>query len=183
MKQLLTILALVTVVTLAVRADESTVSTNQLLTTTALTETNSDVAQGYEITLGGGGFINPKTGEKQVSLDVTFETDPFASLRSLWIGGEQSISWTPTFAGYSDIFAEWSFGVWKDKLFLNTGWDLGITYAPESEVVWNTGPHASLQYFVAADVFTYAQANYDIESKGNTDQNNVRLSFGIGWSF
>jgi hypothetical protein len=159
-------------------SDTINVSTNLLIST------NDANPQGWELTLGGGGMTSPKTGDTQFGLDVSLETNPFKDVRSLWIGGEQSVSWTPSFAGYSDAFVEWSVSVlpsvFKDKLYENTGWDLGLTYALDSKVIYSTGPHISLQYYTSDNSFIYGQLNDQFLSKGN---NQILYNIGIGIAF
>lgn len=129
----------------------------------------------YELTLGGGGFTAPKTGETQFGLDVTLSTDPFAKAPNLWVGAAQDISWDPSFAGETDVFSDYSWHLYG-QLWLNTGWSVGISY-DETGSIWHTGPEASFEYYIGDSSFIFAGINLDMASKGDST---LPYRFGIG---
>lgn len=132
---------------------------------------------GWELTLGGAG--ETVNGESSFGLSVSLETNPFKSRPEVWLGVSQEVNWTPSFSGSTDLFADWAWKVYKDTVFLNTGWSVGSVYDNES-TVWRTGPEVSLQWYTSDNAFIYAGVNYDIVNKGD---NGFRYSFGIGLAF
>ena len=131
----------------------------------------------YELTLGGGGFTNPKTSETQFGLDVSLSTDPFEKVPCLWVGVAQNLSWEPTFAGETDLFSDYSWHIYK-QLWLNTGWSVGVSYDNTgASAVLHTGPEVSFEYYIGDSSFIYWGANDDIPSRGD---NGIFYKFGIG---
>lgn len=105
---------------------------------------------------------------------------PSKKLPSLWVGVAQGVYWEPTFAGSTDIFADWSTDLYKDTIYLNTGWSVGTLYGGGSSITWRTGPEVYLQYYASDNAFIFAGVNYDFMSRGD---NGFRYSIGIGLSF
>ena len=142
-----------------------------------------------ELTLGGGSVVVPKTGNSETSVDFSIEVNPFKRLPNVWVGVQQSVAWSPTFAGSTDLIGEYSWHVYKN-LWLNTGWTVGAEYDTLSSALWRTGPALTAQYYVGENAFIYAGANYDLVQWGNTLNKGVansevpiRFSWGIGLSF
>jgi hypothetical protein len=132
---------------------------------------------GYELTFGGAGTtIN---NQSEFGFDVSLSTNPFEKLPQIWVGIVQGTYWEPIFGGSTDIFADWSIPIYKEKVYINPGWSVGSVYSKEDAII-RTGPELTLQYYTSGNAFFYAGANYDMVSKG---KNEVRYSFGIGVSF
>ncbi len=146
-------------------------------------ETNSASGKTYgsiELTLGGGGLTVPNHGgTTEFGIDVSIDSNFIKKFPSLYLGVAQSIAWEPSFAGSTDIFADWSTDIWKQTLYLNTGWSGGAVYDKHS-TIYRTGPEVSLQYYTSDNAFIYAGINYDIAIKHD---NNIRYSLGIGITF
>lgn len=132
---------------------------------------------GYEITLGGAGATIK--GKTEFGMDFSISTNPFEKLPSIWLGVAQGLYWEPTFAGSTDVFADWNTHL-IGELYLNTGWSVGALYDTKSAAVYRTGPEVSLQYYTSDNAFIYAGANYDFVTKGDSG---IRYSFGLGLSF
>jgi hypothetical protein len=124
---------------------------------------------------GGGTTIN---GDSEFGFDVSLSTNPFKNLSSLWLGVAQGVYWEPSFSGSTDVFADWNTHLFG-KLYLNTGWSVGIVYDSEDSFT-RTGPEVSLQYYTSENSYIYVGVNYDFVSKGD---NGFRYGFGIGLSF
>jgi hypothetical protein len=154
--------------------------TNIVITGTGVNTNTAPDKTSWELTFGGSGYSDLKTRNHQVGLDVSLEASPFSWNRNIWIGGEQSMTVDSGFAGFSDVFAEYAFDIYKSKVYLNPGWDVRETYATEGESVFGTGPHVSLQYFFFDTTFVYGQANYLFESEGDND---LLYSAGFGITF
>ena len=142
-----------------------------------------------ELTLGGGSIVVPKTGEAETSLDFSIEVNPFKKLPNVWVGFQQSVAWTPTFAGSTDLIGEYSWHIYKN-LWLNTGWTVGAVYDNESSPAWRTGPEATAQFYIGNSAFIYGGVNYDLVQWGqNIDkalangENPFRFAWGIGTTF
>jgi len=128
-----------------------------------------------EFTLGGGGTADT------FGTDISVGTNPIIPLPNIWVGVVQGVYWEPAFSGSTDIYADYSFRVWSDSLWLNLGWSAGVLYDSES-IAWRTGPEASLQYYLTDEAFVYVGANYDISLTSGTD-GGIRYGFGIGLQF
>lgn len=150
---------------------------------------NTKAAKGLpmEVTLGAGGVVIPKTGEKSFGLDVYLSLQP--TKRPIWIGIAQSFAWEPAFAGSTDLDAALATAVIKDKLYFNVGWSAGVVYDRSSHG-WRSGPGASLNYYTSGNAFLSLSANYDLATwdkpggwqVGATDSG-LRYGFGIGIAF
>lgn len=183
MKNILTIALLSVALTgLTASAQTNTGPSSNTLNAVASLETNAPAAGkqygGYELTLGGSGATF--NGESAFGLDVSISTNPFKKLPSLWVGVAQGVYWEPTFSGSTDIFADWSTDLYKETLYLNTGWSVGALYGVGYSTTWRTGPEAYLQFYTSDNAFLFAEVNYDFMSKG---ENGFRYSFGIGLLF
>ena len=130
----------------------------------------------FDITLGGGGLIVPKTGASEESFSFSLTANPFQPCRPLWIGVAQSAAWTPVAAGSTDLDADWNWTV-TDKFCILTGWSVGTAYNNEGPPSFRTGPEVLTQYYISDTAFIYAQGNYDLQSRGNCG---LRWSIGIG---
>jgi hypothetical protein len=187
MKQTIVTFAVLTLAIIGLNAAQTNpVSTNDATTTPKL-NTNSlsmkDDAtpkESYELTIGGGGFVNPTTSQTQFGLDTTFSTDPIKKYPNVWFGVEQVLSWQPSVAGETDIYPEYAWDIYKD-LWLNTGWYAGLSYDSDTSA-WHTGPEASFEYYVGANAFIYIGASYDVLSRG-VDNSQIPYRFGIGITF
>ena len=197
-----TAIALLALATVGLNAQTSTVTVTNYVTITntitapALTLGDSghmpmDEAKAkgmpMELTLGGAGITIPHTGETSFGVDVGFSIQPLKY--PIWFNLSQSLAWEPSFAGSTDVGADWSWAIVTDKLYLNTGWSVGAVY-DTSTLGWRSGPEISLEYYTSGNVFLYVGANYDLinkESGGGWivgDNNSpFRYSFGIGWAF
>jgi hypothetical protein len=150
------------------------------ITTILFADTNtvSRPINSVELTLGGGGAeIN---GESSFGSDITLSTNPFKFAPSIWTGVAQSIYWEPSFAGSTDVYADWSQDVWNDTLYVNVGWSGGVVYGNGSEI-WRTGPEFSVQFYTHDNAFIYAGVNYDVWASNGS--NDIRYSFGLGILF
>ncbi len=161
-------------ITIALGSLASASAQTNLITTNSVAGKTSG---GIELTLGGAGtHIN---GQNEVGADLSISINPFSSRPEVWIGVAQSVYWSPKFAGSTDLFADWSQNIWREKLYANIGWSAGTTYG--EDCIQRTGPELTLQYYVSDDAFVYAGVNWDaVVSKGNSG---FRYSFGIGLSF
>ena len=200
MKQIVTTIALFAVATMIGFGAQSTnivsdVDTNTIkapkLTlegNSSTTDTNKDYDK-IDLTLGSAG--TSYGGHNEVGVDVSLSIDPFKQLPSLWVGVSQSLYWQPAFQGSTDIDADWSIDIYKEKLYLNPGWSIGDVYGASSYNLVRTGPEVTLQYYVSDDVYLYGSANYDLLTKdshsgwqtSNRDNNGWRWSIGLGWEF
>jgi hypothetical protein len=144
------------------------------------TNTSATDKTSWELTFGASGISDTKTRDSSGDLDVSLEASPFSFNRSIWVGGEQAITLNSGFSGFSDLFAEYSFDIYKDKVYLNPGWDIRATYASSDQTSFGTGPHVSLQYFFFNDAFVYGQVNYLFESKND---DGFLYSAGLGVTF
>ena len=142
-----------------------------------------------ELTLGAAGSTVPKTGETSFGLDVTYSIQPFK--QPIWFNLSQGLYWEPSFSGSTDISSTWAWRIYKESLYLNTGWSVGATYDRET-LGWRSGPEISLQYYTSGNAFIYVGANYDLFTKdsggwhtaeGPSGLNSLRYSAGIGVSF
>jgi len=140
-------------------------------------ESSGKQAGGVEFTLGGSG--TEIKGESLFGLDLSLSVNPFKARPEIWLGVAQGLFWEPSFAGNTDLFADWSWHIWNDTIYLNTGWSGGIMYSDDDEI-WRTGPEAYLQYYTSDNAFIYAGLNWDWVSEGD---DGLRYSFGIGLSF
>ncbi len=135
---------------------------------------------GYELTIGMDGVVSPKAGKSEVALDFSLSTNPFKQLHNLWIGIEQAVAWEPHFAGSTDLSVEWAFNLYKETLYLNVGWSVGASYDGISELIFQTGPQATLQYYTSDSAFVFVGANWDVTANG---QNELPYYAGVGICF
>jgi hypothetical protein len=142
-----------------------------------------------ELTLGAAGSTVPKTGETSFGLDVTYSIQPLK--QPIWFNLSQGLYWEPSLSGSTDISSTWAWRIYKESLYLNTGWSVGATYDRET-LGWRSGPEISLQYYTSGNAFIYVGANYDLFTKdsdgwhtaeGQSGLNSLRYSAGIGFSF
>lgn len=176
-----------TVVGLNAGTTNAVVSTNAI-TAPAITlaDTNSAKGMPMELTLGGGGITNPKDGSTEFGLNFTLSAQPLK--QPIWFGISQELGWSPSFAGATDLYADWSWRIYKEKLYLNTGWSAGALYDRET-IGWRSGPEISLEYYTTGNAFIFAGINYDLLTKASGSgwktggDNGIRYSFGIGIAF
>ena len=190
MKRIIAIITLLALTAVGVNAGQTnTVATStNAITAPALTLSDTNASKGVpmELTLGGAGITNPKNGETQFGLTFTLSAPPLK--QPIWFGISQELSWSPSFEGATDLYSDWAWRIWKDKLYLNTGWSYGGVYDRQS-ISWRTGPEASLEYYTTGNAFIFAGINYDLltKSSGSSWQtagpNALRYSFGIGIAF
>ncbi len=133
-----------------------------------------------EITLGGGG-VTTSDGNSSFGTDFSIGINPIVSDPNIWIGVVQGLYWEPSFSGSTDIYADYSFLIYKDTLYLNTGWFGGGVYDTES-LYWRTGPEVCFQYYLTDEAFIYVGANYDFNI-GTDMEDGLRYGFGIGLNF
>lgn len=173
------------------------VTITNIITASAMTPGNSGhmpmveaKANGWpmELTLGGAGMTNPKTGETSFGIDASLSVQPFTV--PVWFGISQGFAWEPSFYGSTDFDSTYAFTLIKDKLYMNAGWSGGAIY-DRSTIGWRTGPELQLEYYTSGNAFIYVGANYDLfthdsggwhTAEGN-GLNNLRYSFGIGIAF
>lgn len=190
MKNILTIavLSLALVGLTANAAETNKVSSTNSIAAPAVTLENTNTTSGWpmELTLGGGGITLPKTGETEFGLNFTLSAQPLS--KPIWFGISQELGWSPSFAGATDLYSDWSWTLIKDKLSLNTGWSVGAVYDRET-IGWRTGPEISLEYYTTGNAFIFVGANYDLVTKASGSgwktggDNGLRYSFGIGIAF
>lgn len=143
-----------------------------------------------ELTLGAGGITVPGTGQTEFGFNFTLSAQPLSV--PIWFGISQELGWEPTLAGATDLYADWSWALVKEKLYLNTGWSVGTTYDRET-LGWRSGPEISLEYYTTGNAFIFVGANYDLftrdsagswhTAEGSSGLNNLRYSAGIGIAF
>ncbi len=173
MKTILTMLAAVTLLATGRAQTNATTDTNQSMP--------------LEITLGGGGFTVPHTGETQFGIDAGISVQPFS--KPIWLNLNQELTWQPSLAGSTDIGADWSWRLYKEKLYLNTGWSGGAIYDRHT-LGWRSGPEASFEWYTKGNAFFFAGLNYDLFSKADQHTgwhtadpaSQLRFSVGIGWA-
>lgn len=199
MKTVTAILLAVALFGLSANAQTNSVSTNTIAPV-SLSLTNAvesgKTSGGWELTLGGGGeSIN---GQNSFGMDFSISTNPFKKRPEVWVGLAQGLYWEPTFAGSTDLFIDWSQPILpsklNDRLYLNVGWSGGALYTNAKDeccvvggekardVIWRTGPEATLQYYTSDNAFIFAGVNYDV-FKSDHNEGGFRYSFGIGLSF
>jgi len=141
-----------------------------------------------ELTFGAGGITVPETGETEFGFNFTLSAQ--LTKLPIWFGVSQELGWSPTLAGATDLYADWSWTIVKDKLSLNTGWSVGAVYDRE-QIGWRTGPEISLEYYTTGNAFIFIGANYDLATMdsggswhtGDSGFNNLRYNAGIGIAF
>jgi|FAXJ01.1.fsa_nt_gi hypothetical protein len=140
-----------------------------------------------EVTFGAAGVTVPHTGQTSFGLDVGLSVQPFTV--PIWFGISQEFTWSPSFAGSTDLDATYAFAIIKDKLYLNAGWSGGAVY-DRSSIAWRSGPELQLEYYTKGNAFLYVGANYDLinhdAANGWTvgaNANPLRYSAGIGIAF
>jgi len=178
MKKYITLigLAVLSLVSVSAQTDTNTVAT----VSTNAVESGKEFGS-YELTLGGGGeSIN---GESTFGLDFSLSTNPLKVRPEVWVGLAQGLYWEPDFAGSTDIFADWSQALWKEKLYANLGWSVGALYTNKNLDTWRTGPELTLQYYTTGNAFIFAGVNYDVWQSNKDNDNGFRYSFGIGFTF
>jgi hypothetical protein len=176
------ILTILTVFVVGLAANAQTNTTVPTLATNAVEEASGKQAGSWEVTLGGGGTqIN---NDSTFGLDISVGTNPFKDRPEVWLGVVQGAYWEPTFAGSTDIYADWSQPILPEKLddslYLNAGWSVGALYDRHTSATWRTGPEASLQWYTSDNAFIYGGVNWDFVSQGD---HGLRYSFGIGLAF
>jgi hypothetical protein len=155
---------------------------------TALDDTNATrTGMPMEVTFGAAGVTIPHTGQTSFGLDVGFSVQPLSV--PIWFGISQEFTWSPSFAGSTDLDATYAFAIIKDKLYLNAGWSGGAVY-DRSSIAWRSGPELQLEYYTKGNAFLYVGANYDLinhdAANGWTvgaNANPLRYSAGIGIAF
>jgi hypothetical protein len=181
MKRILTVV-LMAAGAVSLNAQTNAPATPEAAPTLALS-TNAPAADkaygSYELTLGGGGFTSPKTGDTQFGLNTTLSTDPFKQAPNVWVGAGQSLSWEPSFAGETDLFSEYSWHI-RGQLWLDTGWFGGIAYASDSAAVWHTGPYVEAEYYIGDSSFLFFEYDLDMASRGDSTLP-YRFGIGITW--
>lgn len=155
-------------------------------TTTATTGDTGGItpatpADNWEITLSGGGITPVPRGQSEFGLDVSVETHPWNKIPNLWVGGEQALGWQPEIAGSSDVFSDYSWNVYKEVFYVNTGWSGGAVYDKLDPLHWRTGPEVSLELYTVGNAFILAQVNYDI-GLDHGSPNGFRYSIGVGFT-
>lgn len=178
MKRILSLVTMLTLFAARLNAQSSNATNSVAPFQTNIVAATADVTK-FNITLGGGGLIVPKTGAAEESFSFSLTANPFISCRPLWIGIAQGAAWTPIAAGSTDFDADWNWTV-TDKFCVLTGWSAGTVYSNEGPPSYRTGPEVLTQYYVSDTAFIYAQGNYDLQSRGNCG---LRWSIGIGIEF
>jgi hypothetical protein len=133
-----------------------------------------------EVMLGGGG-VTTSDGGSSFGTDFSIGINPIESLPAIWVGVVQGLYWEPEFSGSTDLYADYSFLIHSDTLYLNLGWSGGVVYDTESSY-WRTGPEMSFQYYVTDEAFIYVGANYDFNLNSDVEDG-LRYGFGIGLNF
>ena len=184
MKKLFTIGTLLELLLMSTQAQ--TVSTgvglidSQDLQSIFLTNPSQD---GIELTLGGSGEASGgHTGYLGADIGVSYS--PWTL--PVWVGINQGVWYEggedgedSSILANTDISLNYSIPLWKDVLYLNPGWFVGVIYG-NTNPIWRTGPECWLQYYVGENAFIYGGLNYDINYWGG---NSVRYSLGIGIAF
>ena len=141
----------------------------------------------YDITFASAG--SHYGSQNQIGIDLSVSTDPFEKLPELWVGVSQSLYWTPTFGGSTDVDADWNVSI-TDKLCVQGGWSVGDVYGAGLENLIRTGPEVIVQYYLSDDVYLYGAGNYDLLTKQGSngwqtsnDNCGLRFSAGIGMEF
>lgn len=195
-KFLIIAIAALTLSVFSVNAQNTVTVTNYVTITNtvsadanALTATNAAPDFGkYDITFASAG--SHYGSQNQVGVDVSVSTDPFESLSSLWVGVSQSLYWSPSFGGSTDVDADWNISI-TDKFCVQGGWSVGDVYGAGLENLIRTGPEFIAQYYMSDDVYLYGAVNYDLLTQqgsggwqtSNSSNNGVRWSLGIGCEF
>ncbi len=156
--------------------------------TNILASTNSTPDFGkYDITFSSAG--SHYGSQNQFGVDFSVSTDPFESLPSLWVGVSQSLYWTPSFGGSTDLDADWNVSI-TDKICVQFGWSAGDVYGAGTENLIRTGPEFIAQYYFTDSIYLFGAVNYDLLTKQggdnwqtSGDNNGVRESFGFGIEF
>ena len=106
-------------------------------TVTAPTVVLADSAKGMpmELTLGGAGVTDPKTGSTEFGFNFTLSVQPLK--QPIWFGISQELGWSPSLVGATDLYSDWAWRIYKEKLYLNTGWSVGTTY-DRNNIGWRT---------------------------------------------
>jgi hypothetical protein len=191
-----TLMLLLALVGLTANAQTNVVTVTNYVTitnyTTASALENAEAAKGLpmEFTFGAAGMTVPKTGETTFGLDFTLSVQPLK--QPIWFGIAQGLAWEPSLSGSTDLYADWSWRIYKEKLYLNTGWSVGALY-DRNTLGWRSGPEISLEYYTSGNAFIYVGANYDLftrdsagtwhTAEGSSGLNNLRYSAGIGIAF
>lgn len=145
------------------------------------TEVGRQVPFTFELTLGGAGTVT-LDGESTFGMDFSLGINPIESLPNIWIGIIQGLYWEPVFSGSTDFYADWSTPIFKDIVYLNTGWSVGSVY-DQYDVAFRTGPEISFQYYLTDETFIYLGANYDLWLDQPELDDGFRYSFGLGFNF
>ncbi len=138
------ILSLVLLITLVFSVNAQTRDLS-LITTDTSAPALIDIEKqsgGWELTLGGGG--ETLNGESYFGLDFSLSTNPFESRPEVWVGIAQSLYWEPSLAGSTDLYVDWNWHIYGEKLYLNTGWSVGGVYDNSgTATIWRTGPEVA----------------------------------------
>jgi hypothetical protein len=188
-KTLLSLFAVVLVGFAAYAADTNTASSTLFGTNSpslSLTNAPAETGTPMELTFGGSGLTNPKSGHTEFAFDLTYSFQPLK--QPIWFGISQELGWSPALEGATDLDAAWAWSLIKDKLYLDTGWSAGAVY-DRSSLGWRTGPEIELEYYTKGNAFIYAGINYDLLTHTAADGwttakgNPLRFDFGIGIAF
>ena len=191
MKQIITLIALFAATAIGFSAETNSVNNTTPALTVGDTNTPSVLntnelstkdlpKESYELTLGGGGFTSPKNGKSQFGLDTSLSTNPFKKYPNVWVGVDQDLSWQPSFAGETDIDADYAWDIYKEKLYIDTGWSVGTSYDTDPNFVLHNGPYVEAEYYIGDSSFIYGTISDDIPNKGD---NQIQYKFGIGITF
>lgn len=182
MKSIITLAMLLAAAAHADIAVETANCVTNGITSTNIADTNAPKKDWgkYDLTLGGDGFTQVRSGKTGVEVDVGLSTDPFKQFPNLWLEVDQGVSWDSGFSGSTDFTGYWSFDIWKDTVYFNPGWSAGEVYGSGPSYL-RTGPVVELQYYITDAVFVYTDINYDaVMSRGD---HGLRYSFGMGFEF
>lgn len=188
MKKTLLSLALVVVASVGYAQTNSVTVTNVVTltnTVSALAEQMEQAAPakeygGYELTFSAGGAAFGD--EDYFGLDVSLSSNPFEKLPNLWLGVSQGIYWEPSFAGATDLFADWNTHLFGE-LYVNTGWSAGVVY-DKSTSYFRHGPEVSFEYYLnGGSTFLIAGANWRFNESGSGVKDGLDYTFGIGLAF
>lgn len=188
MKKLFLSLLAVALVGFAVNGVAGTVNTNLNYDSTLSVTNGGCASKGMpmELTLGGGGLVVPSNGHSEFDAAVSLSVQPFS--KPIWFGISQELGWSPSLAGATDLDAAWAWAVYKDKVYLNTGWSVGATYDSHS-IEWRSGPEIELEFYTSGNAFVFAGLNYDLFTHNAIDgwvvarQNALRYDLGVGIAF
>jgi len=134
---------------------------------------------GMELLIGGSGESS-RNDLSYLGGDVSLTYSPWTL--PIWVGVGQGLWYEgedDSVLANTDLFVDYSIPLWKESLYLNPGWSVGVVYG-NTKPIWRTGPECWLQYYVGENAFIYGGLNYDMNSWGG---NGIRYGLGIGISF